>query len=1283
MVIIIAIDLYILESSLGLVRVLCVLVICFLFLVNDILILSESDSVVLYRKQVNLSSIAELHDDVYKIQINSIVTRKNLICNAIQKRAEQIKIKTKIKISNSNCSRLLVFRDDNIMRVIDAFVAYRGVEVLNCSASPATIPQLVRRYQLQEILLRMTSHKLTEGVQLFSREWLELIFDQHRLFYLYHRYVTQMNLLLFNYGELRMQIRDIAGYYCTDNTRVRHNFYHVFFKHKFTHDAMIDELWPLENFRRITRLTFSSARYYYRIKKDILMHITIIRLQHLQSASMFLQMDPDISKEDIRTPAYVDQLNTAMECDGKRLLWLSKNKHSKLIGNLDIVLYSDLIMGWKNYENDEYDFRCQQIHNDVITDFIDYPMNKNRKHYKHHGITKCHCHGCLIKKTCAKKFQIKGSLNGNNGEWTNTDDIDSGPTLNSMLDASNQLDRQLSKPGVRHEIQNRPNNGKQVNEICNLHPKCTRKVCRFLHPDNMPSKEMVVGEPTVIKAPEVPRLLWGCGYEWDESTLTAATFDEKYHFTRFRGTFNDGKLERSDTFNETGLFQEYYLHTFTSMGYTFTNSNVIVCNPLISVIQKTLGTPPHEMRNFHGIIRFLVKRYNNITIKICTDTAIYYCYILRGLSDTKSPMNWNDIASTAQHLDGVYNTGDVIVIPSVVSQFPNTWKYNRRWRITNSEGFYFRQQEGIISQYPTFKTDSAGVEAYGLRATAYCRTFGHIGSQLYAVCPENVTNAFSRPFKCRGSYAEEVELYDNQLIVCAHSQDLEDVLHLCEAKIVHEDDTKIIEYRYCEKSHGEPAPRRAILPKPSLDWKNFENYLCRRIRKRDWYEKLRIKILTYGREVFYSSISILVPVLKYIVDKVYTPMFYTYDKILWLQDVVTLPHPKRLLYLSWMNDYKRLFKLQFVMVNWQMKLKVEFGKYMKAQRFFVNSEENGLNNKIVPEALSQILSVPVVFSDIVPNNIGLRAEFIKSQAQSRSDSDKMYSAIKKMSNNTIRFHGSGDDGFTAYKDEFGNISLHEDDIENFDGSCGVAIFTMAYTFFKELSNKDVADALTVQCASIFTARNPANESEVVSMIPESFFLPSGADTTSAMGNLGNCIKGFSVYLDIIDGNDIGLSMKRAPNKVGYTVDYSLKTSYNKVTYLKRAYNGHVSWLVLGAIFRSLGIIIGQVDADKFGWRHREFINSIPSDQLERLLYQTVCGLKNEAGSPVLNALRERVRLPPEKVEVTYEDYIDRYGGELVHWHEFVHSIYNIRLGSVFSNDVTRRIFEVDYGIKKP
>jgi hypothetical protein len=212
--------------------------------------------------------------------------------------------------------------------------------------------------------------------------------------------------------------------------------------------------------------------------------------------------------------------------------------------------------------------------------------------------------------------------------------------------------------------------------------------------------------------------------------------------------------------------------------------------------------------------------------------------------------------------------------------------------------------------------------------------------------------------------------------------------------------------------------------------------------------------------------------------------------------------------------------------------------------------------------------------------------------------------------------------------------------------------------------------------------NPSNRDEYVTLRPESFFEYSGSVLTTLLNNIASLYIGFSIYLQLIKTEDLKLAMEQGPREVGWDVTTDVFSSLNKVTFLKRAFDGENSYLVYGPILRSIATIENPMTWQSFGYKNvHEFYAATSDDLLIKKIRMLLDGLIHEPNSCILNALRTRVGLNPLPETLPREALYDRYGLEEIELEDLCVTLEKVKVGTIIVNDAACKIFEKDYGVK--
>jgi len=707
------------------------------------------------------------------------------------------------------------------------------------------------------------------------------------------------------------------------------------------------------------------------------------------------------------------------------------------------------------------------------------------------------------------------------------------------------------------------------------------------------------------------------------------------------------------------------------------------CYPLLLLLQRAFPKPSPEQRNIMAVDRYLEKQYNSIPLGLRKDTFYVYLSFIGQTRDISQPIDGKYLYDPAILSEGQYGSGEVFRINPVNSQFPEDWAFNQRWRVLKSKGWGFSWDKSKITQYPRFNTLENHEPKY--INTAFMRVLGHQAPSYYEVNGFNCTNGLSRLFKQR---ANEETLFSNQLaLLRIDLPGADHVLKLAGAIITTHPDASgdnqlAVMFRPTLKVKNKWVENIVIVPE--LD-PRIKLYHRHRITVFSWYgsywilflvaEIIRIGIEYYNqRELVYECVK------DTLVFLVYAPLYFVFSFLDLVGLIVLLPTPKRPLYTQWYWDDNTMDRLLAGLIVWELQIKPEPGKFMKAVRLFGSGQAACLLDRLIPQTLKYIYSKPIHLHEIIPNSLGIRFTMNYSHAQDPYTSDVLYGALQFLIEGEVRAVFFSDDGFICWRRN-GRLQIFETDISACDASCGPGLFSILHIYITLLTNIQNADALIAQCAQNATMRNPSNSDESFTIQPESFFMYSGWILTTPINNIANEHIFLAVYLAILDGRDMEIAIVEAAHRYGWVVTSNPKSDLASVSFLKRSFSG-ISFVGYGTIIRSLGIIEGKFTPQAFGLTQKEFLVKSEAELFEIHLKQRVLSLVNEPVSCFINALRSRVGLPEVMETLSLIDLQYRYGGEDVAWYDFCSFIASCKIGDVFSNTVTQQIMEIDYGITK-
>lgn len=827
-------------------------------------------------------------------------------------------------------------------------------------------------------------------------------------------------------------------------------------------------------------------------------------------------------------------------------------------------------------------------------------------------------------------------LNGANGEATNSDDVSGAEKRkikNKMLNVSTTPHKK--KDGSLPKI----------NKPCRDADKCTLDECRFQHPDTGVVKvEDLEHEEVEIEI----RSLYeyeGKYYTWDREPKFVELKEDDVILAYPRLGFN--------------------LPYFISFGREFEAGAGSVNLHFYWDALRKLQVLPDETRNYAAVCSFVIKNYLEVMDNIATKDLIRY-FIWQNISRA-APGNGLAV-SREQRLS--INIAALIYIPMTLSIEPD-YLYNKSWSVLDSNGFGFDcRDDGSFLRKPRFNTSV--LKTIGPKAMRGMFRFAPtIDMQTYASCGDNVTSALSRYFKERHPDEELFRQNQFNLILNLDRGIVSDMAELCDAEIEDYNDRTLLRPRSVYRSTGQRRWNRVYEIVPEVRDHTFLKVLEQFSSQKGFvgYFNDFVDYVKKGYTTMFNSV----------VEMVYTPAYnyLHYSTILPL--FCTLPHPKRLIYTSYIQDEWSLQRILDNRGQFKSKFKWEFGKFNKVGRLYGTGEYLPLADILAVEMLKSMMQKRVLVG-ILPNGGNFYALFSDCQEERRST--EMFLMSKNLRKGDCMYVYYSDDGF--FISNFERLEIFETDISSCDSSNGFPVFACIAFLAKQFGFYDRMLVLLAQCAFPTKVSNPSDPEEYVLLRPETFFEYSGSKLTTVLNNVASLAIAYGTFEMISRGEtDMEACLTLGANSYGWVLDVKRKETFNAVTFLKRAYNGTRSWLTYGCMLRSLGVIDGELTPEKFGLSYAEYRKYTYSELTEILLKQAIKGLVNEPGSVVLNALRERAGLPVGPLEISITDINERYGTEDWEWSVLVNAIHSLKFGDMIRAPVLDKIFNIDYGVSLP
>lgn len=883
---------------------------------------------------------------------------------------------------------------------------------------------------------------------------------------------------------------------------------------------------------------------------------------------------------------------------------------------------------------------------------------------------------------------------GNNGSWTNSDDVHITQAVKFFGQGGNSKVARDPQP-----------------RVCKKDVDCNNPNCKFAHPSKQPL-EIVQEQPQEPTGENPPKFLCYLGgvynrqyYVFDTSIHPSVRTDN-HVLVSYSAPDKDGKVDPM-SFDRLGfkLFSEEYIPNFTAFGIRFSVERFITFSPMLLLnLMQGIPVPSHDKRNFEALERKLRKENPACPLEILDNTLIVYAYNQRTTGEQLA--TFEKIFEFTRYVYGTATMSSLFRITPVNSTKLNNWGFNRRWKIIDKHGFTFKYEGNRIKQYPTFNTLENQRIKY--MVLGYFRFVGYQPSAYYEINGFNITSASSRLFSSRDN---EENLYNNQLQYMQYVDN--SFMRLCDSTLEVDVDMKtpdpypesgilhfidvterIDHYHPCYLSRGWKVNSYTIRTRSKKEYyvdttkfnNRISNYLValnERYTPQKWYDYI-YHLMKVGYNYFVESNKYLLPVLQRLkfeaINLIYSPLREFLCRFQWLQQVVLLPAVKRNLYQSWFN--KRFESIDNITFYWELKLKREPGKFGKAARFYASSEEHCLLDKITPDLIKFVSRDKL---DLYDYGCSCHFYMLFSDCQESSQSDRMFQFISEMPNKSFYCVYFSDDMFIAHKDIYGNLIYLEGDISMCDASTGPAVFGILHERVTRVTSASNANAVISQCSNPARCINPSNPQEYFIAQPDTFCEYSGYLGTTLLNNINVELALITMAANIDDRPDlrsIDIMFDTACFQAGLKITSDVYYNLNQVTFLKRAYNGKHSWLVLGVLLRSIGIVDTVVTHETFGWTHSQFLASTEIQQMNRLIELRVLALQNEPGNPILNAFRTYVNLEPLPILVTYSDILNRYGGEEYDYVDLCTQISRLGLGVVVTMPAICHIMQKDYGITK-
>jgi len=429
-----------------------------------------------------------------------------------------------------------------------------------------------------------------------------------------------------------------------------------------------------------------------------------------------------------------------------------------------------------------------------------------------------------------------------------------------------------------------------------------------------------------------------------------------------------------------------------------------------------------------------------------------------------------------------------------------------------------------------------------------------------------------------------------------------------------------------------------------------------------------------------------------------------------------IPHIKRQLRMDYVNGVQLHDDADTMVRRLKGHVKKEIAKVGKVPRIYVSYEAGCMYANELPEFYKMCVQHEMHFEK---GSLHKRADVIIWVVSKYYD-DTLDQVMRKLigatvTPDTIYVCISSDDSCYG-----GNVDGHiiglNVDIKSNDASCNGLGFSICGTALAHF-NEARSVGLIKQCMMPITIDNPNDPGSKMVIKFDSAFEGSGTSLTRILNDGSNfsiAVAGLT-YHSIFSCN-FQLAVKEGAAIVGHDVtidswcDDDLPI-YEKIQFLKRSpvmcTDGEWhAFLNYGCIFRSLGKVEGDMEPKQLGVSSQEFAALPIVDRMERFIGAVVRGHKHEPSTRILSALRERfckgsttitrefmasgVSITPyssdepsdqpSTLEAVEESFCRRYDITAVDVSELCDHIRLIQLGEDSVTEAVSRFYYVDYGL---
>lgn len=888
--------------------------------------------------------------------------------------------------------------------------------------------------------------------------------------------------------------------------------------------------------------------------------------------------------------------------------------------------------------------------------------------------------GMAIGHKSIKLFSICSQINGNNGEWTGTDDLAA-----QMVDALDELNRQLARPGVRHEDRNRRNAGRRVNggaHRAQQDPAAVRA-------ENVP--------PLPAPPPAPPEIFSHVGFYRFEG--------ENYYFSQ------DGSLSLER------------LHNVIQPGYR------------VDVMEQGCGWVWTGGRGKPKVLREPSRLYSVpsfVTTALLQYEAFDQQLVVNVVETVRVKVRLTDLSPSC--LRSLTNcilaacpnmTGRML--DAHVEYFVRTFKYNEYKHASYAIGLYdittanpydvldeFEDADvddnvevgapfRVLAQDCPLERTWEEVDDVVIRGAEEVESLVNINGEMRNV----VHHGFRRRERRRSKWYKTVMFrikgpgrffvqYDNS----DHNANL--ALKRMLAKTDHHEQRCANQNNYGDALARMYYDAHTFMPDMGI-------VQAANLRRPDHFPLPELdphRCLVAKTIVNDIMGRVCYPTIEDFVRNVEAAKSWTYLQIystmadtlfpLWSRNAVAqIPHVKRALRKRFAElEGDNYFSLKDHMARLSAAVKNEFAKPGKVPRLYVAYGAGSMYANELPEFVKVCLSTKFSYY----NKGEVFDVYIFSKPKMTEIESVFNSMILSLSPGHHIIAIYSDDSVYAGCFLDGSSYAYNVDISSCDSSCGNAIFFLSGIAMARFDNER-AIGLLRQCSEPIKIPSSFNNDLIILQFRRLF---EGSGTV--LTTINNHMASWSIALSYIMG--IGrLSIEEAALEVGFIVtkspNYSrepCKLQFLKLSPMLASHGKYVMVRNYGCILRSLGSVDQDLTPKQLGLSPSEFRKTNWAQRMELFVSSVVASYVHEPGSCLMNALRERFTTPSSTLwmqeesgkefihdDRTPSDILDehicaRYDVSYQELEELCNQIRNLKLGDIVVSPAAARFYSVDYDL---